>query len=186
MARTRHHVLDTFDLRLGQYGADEVDLARTCLPVALRNRPDRTVVLDHAEEVGSDLLVRREVAVFVEDPRQLGDLRAERALAGEPRLRVRDPVLTALGEQVLEQIGVAVGDVAEELVGELAVGLREVVVGGGGGRVRERAPTPPELSAASTSPARVSAVRCWRAPLTVIPSWSATCSAVASPRRRRA
>ena len=53
--------------------------------------------------------------------------------------RVVDAVLAPLGEQLVEQLGVGVGDVAEQLVGELAVRLREVGVGGGGRRVHERA-----------------------------------------------
>ena len=70
-ARAGDHVLHALDLRARQHRPDEVDLARARLPVALGHRPDRAVVLDDAVHTRPDLLGARQVAVLVEDAREL-------------------------------------------------------------------------------------------------------------------
>src|SRR5215210_722639 len=68
------HVLDAFDGRLGKGLAEELDLARAGLPIAAGHAEDGAVVLgDEEGAVGLGLEVG-EVAVLVEDARQLGHL----------------------------------------------------------------------------------------------------------------
>src|SRR5581483_1042351 len=89
-------------VRLGKHGADEVDLARARLPVALRHREDGAVVLDDTEALPVRLACR-EVAVLVEDARELLDLRPQRALLREACGRVADALVAPALEQRVDQ-----------------------------------------------------------------------------------
>src|SRR4051794_4947643 len=137
--RAGDHVLHPLDVGAVEHGADELELARARLPVPFGHRPDGAVVLDDPVHPRSHRLPAREVAVLVEDARELADLGGQSPLRRQARLGVRDACLAPLGEELVEQLAVGVGDVAEQLVGELAVGLWEVRVGGVGRRVHEGA-----------------------------------------------
>ncbi len=109
--------------------------------VLLRDREHRAVVLHHVERVAPDALERREVAVFVEDGREFLHPSRERRLACEAPLRGRDPLVAPLCERGLDALG---WHVAEELVRELAVRLREQ-------RLRPRGQTMEPLRPAAAS-----------------------------------
>ena len=82
------------------------------------------------------LLVRKdlevgEVTVFVEDAGQFLDLLLE-GLTHEPVAGGVDAALASALEQALDELGVVVRRVAEQFVGEVAVGAGEQGVGRGG------------------------------------------------------
>src|SRR5207245_6639126 len=105
------HVLHALDSRLREHGPDEVDLAAAGLAVTLGDGPDGAVVLDDSVEAGRDLLVAGEVAVLVEDPRELGDLGAQTPLGGEAGPSGLDAVFAAPGEEVVDELRVGVGGI---------------------------------------------------------------------------
>ena len=114
---------------------------------------DGAVALGDAVGAVADRLDRRQVAVLVEDLGQLGDLGGEAALAGQAGRGALDAVVAP----VLEGAGDRAGrHVAEQLVGQLAVGPREQRLGGRGDAVDPlaaallaRAPGPPRRPAAA-------------------------------------
>ena len=177
---------------LGQDGPDELDLAHARLSVASGDGGDGAVVLDDAIAVRPDRLGGRDVAVLVEDLwRARRPWPSASASGASRRSGVGDRVIAAAGEEPIDGRGVLVVEVAEQLVGERAVGLREQRVGEFGDVVRQRRAAAAgrrgaRLGRASTRPCSTSEARCWRAPLTVMSRASATSSTVASPIRRTA
>src|SRR6185312_4051199 len=111
-------VRDALDGRAGQDLAQEAELRRACMPVAARDGEDRAVVLGDAEAAVVAALEVREVAGFVQDPRELLDTAREVA-ASQAALGVEHARLAAALEDASEQRGVLVLDVGEQLGAQL-------------------------------------------------------------------
>jgi hypothetical protein len=71
------HVGRALDVSLGQHGPDELDLGRARLRMLAGDGEDGAVVLGDAEDAARSTLDVGDVAVLVEDARQLGDLGGE-------------------------------------------------------------------------------------------------------------
>jgi NAD(P)-dependent dehydrogenase (short-subunit alcohol dehydrogenase family) len=137
-------VRDAVDRCVGQDRANEVELASAGLAVLHCDAKDGAVSL--SDEESSIVLLRPfcEIPVLVQNARELGHLggKVEPVHAREGAL---DPPVPAALEDALDQGGIRIFDILEELVGELRVGARIEGIGRRG--QAEHAPRPARAGA---------------------------------------
>src|SRR5579884_2260456 len=138
------HVGHPLDVRLRQGLAQELDLARAGLSVAAGHPEDGAVVLGDAPGAVVQSLEVGQVSVLVEDAGQLGDLAGE-VVAGQPGPGRLGAAPAATLEGVVDELGGSLREVAQQLVGQLAVGRRKQTVGPGSEPVEVTGASPPTV-----------------------------------------
>ena len=114
------HMGDPFDLGFREDGPDEIKFGAACLPVAKGDSEYGAVVLDDEERTVGLGHRLSQVPIGIENGSQLFYLAGE-VLSVQPGPGVLDPSLTTTAEYFVDELGLGIPDIVEELVGQLGI-----------------------------------------------------------------